>query len=162
MHQTRLGQIWVRRVVCGLALVCLPALAQAVGLGRLVVHSGLDEPLNAELELLAPTAQELKTLTAVLAPRAYFDAAGIDRPPHLLTIKYNVSKHSDGRHVLQLVTDQALREPFLHFLLQVESGGVWSVSSPRCSTAALGGRQAAGVRRYGAAPWRQARYPARC
>jgi pilus assembly protein FimV len=123
MHQTRLGQIWVRRVVCGLALVCLPALAQAVGLGRLVVHSGLDEPLNAEIELLAPTAQELKTLTAVLAPRAYFDAAGIDRPPHLLTIKYNVSKHSDGRHVLQLVTDQALREPFLHFLLQVEWAG---------------------------------------
>ncbi len=122
MHQTRLGQVW-GRVVCGLALVCLPALAQAVGLGRLVVHSGLDEPLNAEIELLAPTAQELKTLTAVLAPRTDFDAAGIDRPPHLLTIKYNIGKRSDGRQVLQLTTDQALREPFLHFLLQVEWAG---------------------------------------
>ena len=123
MHQTRLGQVWVRQVVCGLALVCLPALAQALGLGRLMVHSGLDEPLNAEIELLAPTAQELKTLTAVMAPRADFDAAGIDRPPHLLTIKYAVSKRSDGQQVLRLTTDQALREPFLHFLLQVEWTG---------------------------------------
>jgi len=95
-------------------------MSQAVGLGRLVAHSGLDEPFNGEIELLAPSAQELKTLTASLAARADFDAAGIERPPHLLTIKYTVSKRSDGRHVLHLTTDQPLREPFLHFLLQVE------------------------------------------
>lgn len=123
MHHTRLGQIWVRRIVGGVLLACLPVWAQAVGLGRLVVHSGLDEPLNAEIELLAPTAQELKSLTAAMAPRTDFDAAGIDRPPHLLTIKYAVQKRSDGRHVLQLTTDQSLREPFLHFLLQVEWTG---------------------------------------
>jgi pilus assembly protein FimV len=98
-------------------------MSQAVGLGRLVVHSGLDEPFNGEIELLAPSAQELKTLTASLAARADFDAAGIERPPHLLTIKYTVSKRGDGRHVLQLSTDQPLREPFLHFLLQVEWAG---------------------------------------
>ncbi|MBI5613046.1 MAG: hypothetical protein HY942_08305 [Gammaproteobacteria bacterium] len=83
----------------------------------------MDEPFNGEIELLAPSAQELKTLTAALAPRADFDAAGIERPPHLLTIKYTVSKRGDGRHVLQLSTDQPLREPFLHFLLQVEWAG---------------------------------------
>jgi pilus assembly protein FimV len=98
-------------------------MSQAVGLGRLVVHSGLDEPFNGEIELLSPSAQELKTLTASLAPRADFDAAGIERPPHLLTIKYTVSKRGDGRHVLKLTTDQPLREPFLHFLLQVEWAG---------------------------------------
>ncbi len=123
IHRTRLAWVWVLRAACGLALACLPLMSQAVGLGRLVVHSGLDEPFNGEIELLAPSAQELKTLTASLAARADFDAAGIERPPHLLTIKYTVSKRGDGRHVLQLSTDQPLREPFLHFLLQVEWAG---------------------------------------
>ncbi len=123
MHQTRLGWVRVLRAVCGLALACLPLMSQAVGLGRLVVHSGLDEPFNGEIELLAPSAQELKSLTASLAPRADFDAAGIERPPHLLTIKYTVSKRGDGQHVLKLTTDQPLREPFLHFLLQMEWTG---------------------------------------
>ncbi len=111
------------RLLVGAALVCMPFLAHALGLGRLVVHSGLDEPLNGEIEVFTVTPQELKTLRASLAPRTEFDAAGIERMPHLATIKYTVSSRPDGRHYVLLATDQPLREPFLHFLLQAEWAG---------------------------------------
>ncbi|MCK7494745.1 MAG: hypothetical protein MZW92_29155 [Comamonadaceae bacterium] len=101
-----------------------PLAVEALGLGRLVVDSGLDEPLVGQIELISPTSQEIKTLKASLASREDFDIAGIERAPHLFDIKYTVSQKSDGRYYLKISTDQAIREPFLHFLVQVEwSGG---------------------------------------
>jgi pilus assembly protein FimV len=122
-HPRKVGLVRIRLLI-GSLLLCIPILAQALGLGRLVVHSGLDEPLNGEVELFSATAQETKTLRAALASRAEFEAAGIERLPHLTTIKFNVRERPDGRYFLLLTTDQPLREPFLHLLLQVEwSGG---------------------------------------
>ncbi len=97
--------------------------AHALGLGKLTVYSGLDEALNADIELTTTSADELKKLTAGLAPRSEFDAAGIERSTQLNDIKYTVSRRSDGRSVLKLSSDQPMREPFLHFLLQVDWAG---------------------------------------
>ena len=101
----------------------MPLFAHALGLGKLMVRSGLDEPLNGEIELLSATSQEIKTLKSSLASRADFDSAGIELPFFLTGIKYNVVQR-DGRNFLVLSTDEPVREPFLHLLLQVEwSGG---------------------------------------
>lgn len=98
--------------------------AAALGLGRLVVHSNLDEQLNGQIELIAPKDHEIKTLKATLASREEFDIAGVDRPAHLFEIKYDVSRSPKGQHYIKLTTDRAVREPFLHLLVQVEwSGG---------------------------------------
>ena len=111
------------RLLTAAMLVVTPLAAQALGLGRLVVDSGLDEPLNGQIELISPTSQEIKTLKASLASREDFDIAGIERPPHLFDIKYTVTQKSDGRYFLKVHTDQPIREPFLHFLVQVEWNG---------------------------------------
>jgi len=96
----------------------------ALGVGKLTVVSGLDEPLNGQIELISPTAQELKTLKASLATRADFEIAGVDRAAHLFDIKYTLTQGVGGRHYLKVTTDKPIREPFLHFLVQVEwSGG---------------------------------------
>jgi len=105
------------------ALLLLPAYSHALGLGRLKVHSALNEPLNAEIEFTSITDKELKGLNASLGTRADFDAAGIERQPYLSTIKFTVAKRLDGRYILQLQTDQPLDEPFMHFLLQIEWPG---------------------------------------
>jgi pilus assembly protein FimV len=102
----------------------VPVFAYAMGLGKLVVRSGLDEPLNGEIELVSPTPQELRTLKATLASRADFESAGIDRPFFLTNIKFELSQRADGASVVKLTTDEPVREPFLHLLMQVEwSGG---------------------------------------
>ena len=113
----------VRWLIAAVFLL-MPLFAHALGLGKLVVHSGLDEPLNGEIELLSATSQEIKTVKSSLAPRADFDSAGIELPFFLTGIKYNVVQRNDGRSFLTLSTDEPVREPFVHLLLQVEwSGG---------------------------------------
>jgi pilus assembly protein FimV len=112
---------WRWMIVGMIAL--FPITSHALALGKLKVFSALNEPLNAEIEFTSATEKELKGLTASLASRADFDAAGVDRPPLLSQIKFIVAKRTDGRYFLELRTDQQLDEPFLHLLLQIEWPG---------------------------------------
>jgi pilus assembly protein FimV len=124
MHQAHGGARLTLRLLFTVALIAMPMAVQALGLGRLTVNSGLDEPFNGQIDLISPTAQELKTLKAALASRADFDIAGVERNVILFDITYTVRQHPNGQHYLQLATHNPVREPFLHFLIQVDwSGG---------------------------------------
>jgi pilus assembly protein FimV len=107
----------------GLLLGALPFSAHALALGKLKVHSALNEPLNAEIDFASVTEKELKGLKAQLASRADFEQAGVERLQFLSQIKFVVSKRLDGRYFLQLSTDQQIEEPFLHFILQLDWPG---------------------------------------
>ena len=124
MQQMSLSRVRIVQWILVAVLATAPVFAYALGIGKLMLRSGLDEPLNGEIELMSVSPQELKTLKTSLASRADFENAGIDRPFFLTGIKYDVVQHKDGRSFLQLTTDEPIREPFLHLLLQVEwSGG---------------------------------------
>src|SRR5581483_348021 len=107
----------------GAALVLWPLAGYPLGLGKLKVLSGLNEPLNAEIDFTSISDAERKGLNAALASRADFEAAGAQQLPFLSQIKFTVTKRTDGRYFLQLKTDQPVDEPFLHLLLQVEWPG---------------------------------------
>ena len=111
------------RHVWAVLLICAPLTAQALGLGRLVVNSGLDEPLNGQIELISPTSQEIKTLKTTLASREDFDIAGVERNPLLFDITYSIIQQSNGQYFIKLATHKPVREPFVHFLIQVEWNG---------------------------------------
>jgi pilus assembly protein FimV len=123
MHHAQIGARMNLRLLVAATLAVTPMLAHALGLGRFIVHSGLDEPLNAQIELISPTAQEIKTLKAALASREDFDIAGVERSAYLYEIKYNVSQGPGGKYFIKATTDQQVREPFLHFLVQVDWTG---------------------------------------
>lgn len=124
MQQMSLGRVRVAQWILVAVLATAPVFAYALGMGKLVLRSGLDEPLDGEIELSSISAQEVKTLKSSLGSRADFENAGIERPFFLTGIKYDVTQHNDGRTFLRLSTDEPIREPFLHLLLQVEwSGG---------------------------------------
>ena len=63
-----------------------PSLCFALGLGEIHMHSALNEPMNAEIELLAATPDELSALRATLASREAFGRYGIDKPPFLSSL----------------------------------------------------------------------------
>ena len=111
------------RFVSVVLLIGVPMAAQALGLGRLVVNSGLDEPLNGQIELISPTSQEIKTLKTALASREDFDIAGVERNALLFDITYSVIQQSNGQYFIKLATHKPVREPFVHFLIQVEWNG---------------------------------------
>ncbi len=124
MHQAHGGARLTLRLLFTLTLIATPLAVQALGLGRLTVNSGLDEPFSGQIDLISPTTQEIKTLKAALASRADFDIAGVERNAFLFDITYTVRQHPNGQYYLKLATHNPVREPFLHFLIQVDwSGG---------------------------------------
>src|ERR1700689_2692187 len=91
----------------------------ALGLGEIHLNSALNEPLNAEIDLIAASPDELTALRAALAPREAFTRYGIARPPFLSSLTFKVGKGKDGRDVLQVRSTDAIPEPFVTFLVEV-------------------------------------------
>ena len=75
--------------------------------------------MNAEIDLIAASPDELTALRATLAPREAFTRYGIDRPPFLSTLTFKVGKSKDGRDVLLVRSTEAIPEPFVTFLVEV-------------------------------------------
>ncbi|MHB8741516.1 MAG: FimV/HubP family polar landmark protein [Sulfuricaulis sp.] len=111
-----------RWIVVGL-MALFPIASHAMALGRLQVISALNEPLNAQIELSLVDEKELKGLSVSLASLADFNAASVDRPPFLTQIKFTVVKKPDGHYFIELHTDDAVNEPFLHLLIQLDWPG---------------------------------------
>jgi len=91
----------------------------ALGLGEIHLNSGLNEPLNADIDIIAATPEELTALRASLAPREAFTRYGIDRPPFLTSFTFKVGKSKDGHDVLIVRSTDSIPEPFVTFLVDV-------------------------------------------
>lgn len=115
MHKSKL-----KRISLAVFLAIIPWTADAAGLGRLTVASGLGEPLSAEIELLGTTQDELESLSAAIAPEAAYAVQGVERTPIQNAIKINVSRKANGTAVLRLSSNQPITDPFVDMLIQVE------------------------------------------
>jgi len=91
----------------------------ALGLGEIHLNSGLNEPLNADIDIIAATPEELTALRASLAPREAFTRYGIDRPPFLTSFTFKVGKSKEGHDVLIVRSTDSIPEPFVTFLVDV-------------------------------------------
>ena len=101
------------------ALLLAPQAVFGLGLGDIRVNSALNEPLAAEIELVAPTAEELSTLGAQLASRELFQRYGLDRPSFLDSMQFSVGRGRDGRNVLLVSSTSPASEPFVTFLVEL-------------------------------------------
>ncbi len=116
-------RVMMRKLAITLLSACLiiiPLSAQAMGFGNIRIKSALNEPLDAEIELLSATESDLKGLKIKLASREAFLRSGIERPDHLSQLQFSIKRHSNGRAYLQIHTKQSMREPFLDFLLEMD------------------------------------------
>ncbi len=75
--------------------------------------------MNAEIDLIAASPDELAALRANLAGRDAFTRYGIDRPPFLSTLTFKVGKGKDGHDALLVRSKDAIPEPFVTFLVEV-------------------------------------------
>ena len=95
------------------------SLANALGLGEVTLRSSLNQPLDAEIELL-----QLKDLTRnevlpALASRNDFQRAGISRPLSLSGIQFKTKMRNDGTGYIHVTSIDPVQEPFLNFLMEV-------------------------------------------
>ena len=99
----------------------LPINSFALGLGEIEVNSFLNQPLNAEIEVLSARPGEIDDLLVSLASREAFTRAGLERPRHLSELRFEVKKNEAGDSAVILVsTRSAIKEPFLNFLVEAD------------------------------------------
>ena len=101
--------------------VFLSSSALAAGLGKLTVLSSLGQPLNAEIELTAVSADQASGLVARLAPTEAFRQANIDFNPALLSLRFNVEQRGSRQYV-KITSSQPVNEPFVDMLLELSWG----------------------------------------
>src|SRR5882762_7811551 len=94
-------------------------MVHAAGLGQLSVISPLGQPLNAEIEIVSLQPGEEEGLVARLAPPDAFRAAGIDFNPALVTVRFTIERRG-GRPLLRVRTTQAVNDPFLEMLVELQ------------------------------------------
>lgn len=106
-----------------LALICIMGTYSgsllALGLGSINLNSYLNQPLDAEIELLSAQPEEMDQIKATLPTPAEFARVGIDYQPYFNQLRFNVKKGRNGKIVIKITSQRDFREPFLNFLVEV-------------------------------------------
>ncbi|WP_242674743.1 MULTISPECIES: type IV pilus assembly protein FimV [Pseudomonadaceae] len=101
----------VRHLLIGLASgsALYSGLAAALGLGEITLNSALNQPLNAEIELLAVgddmSASDIKI---ALAPADAFNLAGVDRLHFLNDLRFSPVLRG-ANSVVRVISNQPVR-----------------------------------------------------
>ncbi len=102
-----------------IAMALIGGNAFALGLGSIQVKSGLNQPLEAEIPVTTDSPQEAAGLNVGLATTEDFERVGLSRARVGVPIDFSVSTNARGQAVIKLTTKDAVREPFLDFLIEV-------------------------------------------
>lgn len=95
----------------------------ALGLGSIESHSALNQPLDAEIEITGLGDSDVSEVTVELASREAFEKVGLDRPFYLTALKFTLEQKGDGRNIIHVTSREAVKEPFVDFLLEVNWPG---------------------------------------
>lgn len=109
----------LRRLALGLILLVTSLSAHALGLGDIHVRSGLNQPLEAEIELLAVRPEEQDNISVSLASSEAFAQAGVERPFLLTSLYFRVLQKPDGKSYIRVFSQESIKEPFLNYLIEV-------------------------------------------
>lgn len=111
----------VRKLVLAIAAASAltSGMAHALGLGEVSLKSALDQPLDAEIELLEVRDLATGELIPSLASPDDFSKAGVDRQFFLSDLKFTPVIKPNGKSVIHVTSSKPVREPYLNFLVQV-------------------------------------------
>lgn len=112
-----------RKVKIALFTTWIGALSASVfgiGLGEIQLSTPLNEPLRAEIQLLQVGDLGENDLLIGLAPKADFEAAGVERLFFLTSLKFSLELDNPKGPMVVVSTDAPVREPYLNFLLEVQ------------------------------------------
>ena len=101
-----------------LALLLLPGISHALGLGDVHLNSPLNAPLDAEIELVNATPEDLATLEAKLASKETFERYGLEWPQFMSTMTVTRDRSASGGQVLRIRSTETVTEPFLTLLIE--------------------------------------------
>lgn len=114
----------VRQLLIGLASssALYSGLVPALGLGEITLHSALSQPLDAEIELFDVGDLSDADMRVRLAPADVFSRSGVERLYFFSDLRFTPILRG-GKSVIRVVSTQAVREPYLNFIVEVARPG---------------------------------------
>lgn len=108
------------RVSLFVIILMLPWTAvYAAGLGKLTLNSALGQPLNAEIDIVTTSRDEVPSLKASIATREAFAQAGINYESFFSALKISIESRTNGNPYIKVTSSQAVNEPFLNLLMEL-------------------------------------------
>src|SRR3546814_13752583 len=100
--------------------MCSSAYAASFGHSRLVSAPG--QPLHVNVSVTQLSADDLRSFSAVPAPAAAWQQAGLTPPVDLATMQISlVDGYAPGSKLIQVRSDQAFNKPVADILLDVRT-----------------------------------------
>jgi pilus assembly protein FimV len=96
-----------------------PVSGHSLGIGDIRVRSALNQNLSAEISLVASRGESPSNIKVSLASPEKFDEAGVPWSYFLSKIKFQPIVKPNGSMVIKVSSREALKEPYLNFLLEV-------------------------------------------
>lgn len=94
-------------------------MAHALGLGDIHLRSALNQPLDAEIDLVEVRDLSSGEVVPKLASPEEFNKAGVDRQYFLTGLKFTPIIKPNGKSVIRVTSDRPVQEPYLNFLVEV-------------------------------------------
>ena len=107
----------VRRILLMSALMSPNALF-ALGLGEIHLNSALNQPFDADIDLVSAADEDLSALRASLASGDMFTRYGLDKPAYLADFTFRVVRGANGQDVLKVTSPKPVTEPFVTLLVE--------------------------------------------
>ncbi|MCP3663010.1 MAG: hypothetical protein GY696_11020 [Gammaproteobacteria bacterium] len=117
-----MGSIRVGAVLGILFLAVFPSVVFSLGLGEITANSYINQQLKAEIKLISLGKNEIDSIKVGLADAVAFEKADLDRPYILSKLRFKVVPGRDGAPIIQVSTQDSVREPYLDFLLKIKWG----------------------------------------
>lgn len=105
----------LQTVVASITLVGIQPAAFALALSEITLNSSLNQTLDATVEISAATTQELDSLNIAVA-RLETRPGSYQWPG----VKVELIRVENGKSYLKLTSREAVREPVLNFLLELD------------------------------------------
>ncbi|MFO1394940.1 MAG: FimV/HubP family polar landmark protein [Steroidobacteraceae bacterium] len=109
----------VRRILL-LSALATPNALYALGLGEIHLNSALNQPFDADIEIVSATDDDLSALRASLAPSDTFARYGLDKPGYLADFSFKVIRSSGGKDFLKVTSPRPVTEPFVTMLVEAD------------------------------------------
>ncbi|RLU05272.1 peptidoglycan-binding protein LysM, partial [Pseudomonas prosekii] len=100
------------------AAISYSALAPALGLGEITLHSALNQPFSADITLIDAGGLAEGDLSVSLATADEFGRAGVERVFFLNNLKFKPILRGN-RTIIRVTSSKPVNEPFLNFLVQL-------------------------------------------
>ncbi|MGY4531964.1 pilus assembly protein FimV [Pseudomonas sp. TE3786] len=112
--------VQVRHLLLGLASgsALYSGMVSALGLGDITLHSALNQPLEADIELLEVGDLGAADMKVRLASDAVYARSGVDRIIFLNDLRFTPLL-GGGKSVIRVVSSKPVREPYLNFIVEL-------------------------------------------